>query len=127
MESIENDNNDTARKVTFKLTSLQAKEEISLYFPDKHRILSACLNDKNIPIETNKNPWWHWGYYGLPEKGIEITLTIEGDQKLDLKIFAVNWGLPQTLLTKIPPRPENTMPRFYTYSDAMVLFNQFKL
>jgi len=123
----------TQRSVTLKLTSTDAKDYISLFFGGKNRILSAKLNGKPIELhaefnseQNDNNSWWQWRYYGLPVKGIEISLEIEGEEDFEVKVFAVSWGFPQALLSKMPPRPDNTMPRFYSLSDAMVLFQQVK-
>jgi len=125
-----NSEDKTHRKVKFKLNSLQANENISLYFSSKERIISATLNGKEIersPSHIAEKSWWHWRYYGLPKNGVDISLTIEGKEELELKVLAVDWGFSKELLDSMPARPEDTMPRFYSYSDAIVLFNQFKL
>jgi len=116
----------TLREVSFKLTSIQVNDNVSLYFSDKERIISATLNGEEISLphrNTDDESWMHWRYYGLPKEGIDISLNIAGNAEVTLKILAADWDFSGTLLA----RPENTMPRFYTYSDAIVLFDQFML
>ena len=123
------------RKVSLHLQSKSAAEYINLLFPVDAGITAASVNGLPVQIPdslkitanaeqaTSARDWWRWRWYGLPEQGAEIVITLEANQSLPIKIVEVNYGMPDGA----PVRPENSMSKKYTWSDSRVVYQTVTL
>jgi len=130
---------DGQREIGLHLQSPANAGYINLLFSRDVSISAATVNgfkvalpqdqqETSLPIEKtdamkepDKDPlknWWRWRWYGLPESGADIVLTIEPGTPLQVRIIEVDWGTPDGA----PQRPENSMPRPYVWSDSTVIF-----
>ncbi len=130
---------DGQREISLHLQSPANAEYINLLFARAVHISAASVNGFKValpeerqatssPVEkasAMKEPdkdqpqnWWRWRWYGLPEGGADIVLTIEPDKPLPVRIIEVNWGTPDGA----PQRPDNSMPKPYRWSDSTVIF-----
>ena len=62
--------------------------------------------------------WWRWRWYGLPDEGAEIVITLDSGQALQVKIVEIDFEMP----VDAPLRPVGSMPKPYTWSDSTVIF-----
>lgn len=123
------------REVSLHLQSESGAEYINLLFPTDSGISAVSVNGQPVAIPDSLNvatrealvasdrEWWRWRWYGLPEQGAEIVITLEANQSLPVKIVEVNYGMP----VGAPARPENSMSKKYTWSDSMVVYQTITL
>ena len=128
---------DAGREIGFHLQSPAAAEYVQLLFSSDAGISAASVNGFQVKVpdalpedgaeqadvskerdRTKAGAWWRWRWYGLPEEGADVTLTLESGEPLEIKIIEVDYGTPEGA----PPRPENSMPRKYSWSDSLVIF-----
>jgi len=135
---------DGQRQLALHLQSPVGAEYINLLFPVDAGITSASVNGFPVVVlaskpETesgsdkadsmkakdkgNADAWWRWRWYGLPEQGAEIVLTLAADGPVTVKLVEVDYGMPDGA----PERPANSMPKPYTWSDSMVIFQTMEL
>jgi hypothetical protein len=119
-------------------------EYINLLFPRDAGIIEASANGFPVKVpdftasvsgsargadadkssdRSGGNDWWRWRWYGLPEDGAEITLHLDHDASIKLRIIEVDYGKPPGA----PIRPANVMARKYTWSDSTVIYQTLKL
>jgi len=106
--------NEGVREIQMHLYSAGRSEYINLLFATDAGILTATVNGfpLNVP-ETAKNDddglqlppsenWWRWRWYGLPEEGAEIVITLPAGRPVPVRIVEVDYSLPGGA----PARPE---------------------
>lgn len=132
------------RQIKLHLSSTAQAEYINLLFPLSLNISSATVNGLAVTVppskpdvggkadridadknrdKTNGSDWWRWRWYGLPEQGADILLTLEKDKPLAVKVVEVDYGMPDL----VPQRPGTVMPRKYTWSDSRVIYQTLLL
>ncbi|HEY5775551.1 MAG TPA: hypothetical protein VIS57_05640, partial [Xanthomonadales bacterium] len=127
--------NEGMREIRMHLQSAGRGEYINLLFAADAGILTATVNGfpLNVP-ETAENGhgglqlpssenWWRWHWYGLPEEGAEIVLTLPAGRPVPVRIVEVDYRLPGGA----PMRPENSIRKPYTWSDGTVIFQTVML
>lgn len=127
------------REISLHLTSPARAGYVNLLLPADVGISSAMANgfavdvpkarsggmsvadrpDANKSQDKAREPdWWRWRWYGLPEQGADVVLTITPNRSLSVKIIEVDYGLPESA----PPRPKASMATKYSWSDSRVIF-----
>lgn len=135
---------DGKRELRLQLRSPVGAEYINLLLSRELEFFSATVNGFPVvvpvtkPVETSgsqgvdamkakdksqSEAWWRWRWYGLPQEGAEIVLTIAVNQALTVKIIEVDYGMPDGA----PARPVDSMPKPYTWSDSMVIFQTLNI
>ncbi len=127
------------RQVSLRLHSPTSADYINLLFPSDAGITAASVNGFPVVIpskqakntqqtekvsamkekdKTRADNWWRWRWYGLPDDGADIILTLKPGKTLQAKIVEIDYGLP----ADAPQRPLDSMPKPYTWSDSTVIF-----
>lgn len=118
---------DGMREMRLHLQSDTDAEYVNLLFAIDTGMTSATVNgfpvdmsDAQTPDKTDSGAatWWRWRLYGVPQEGVDITVIVEPAQPLPVRIVEVDYGMP----AGAPARPDNSMPRPYTWSDSVVIF-----
>ena len=113
---------DGVRTIGMRLQSPENASYINILLGDESGILSAEVNGFAVPVpdseEVASRHWWRWRWYGLPQEGADIVLTLAAGQTQTVRIVEVVYGTP----AGAPARPENSMPKPYTWSDSTVIF-----
>jgi len=121
---------DAGREISFHLQSPTAAEYVQLLFSSDAGISSASVNGFPVKVpeewpdaaqmrdRTQADAWWRWRWYGLPRQGADVMLTLEPGRPLEIKVIEVDYGTPEGA----PPRPEDSMPKIYSWSDSTVIF-----
>jgi hypothetical protein len=98
-------------------------EYINLLFATEAGISSASIN--GLPIEVpdaqmsaDNGAWWRWRMYGIQEDGADIVVTLESGRSVPVRIVEVDYEMPKSGSR----RPDDSMPRQYTWSDSTVIF-----
>lgn len=119
---------DGVREIHLHLEVANAGEYVNLLFAYDAGIESASVN--GFPVEVpasprapDAGPWWRWRWYGLPESGADIVLTLPQAKSLTAKVIEVDYRLPEGA----PERPVNSVPRPYAWSDSTVIFQTLDL
>lgn len=115
------------REMALHLQPAVSGEQINLLFAADAGISAAMVNGFPVKVPDGQKTggtrpemaaWWRWRLYGLPEEGADVVVTLATDRPLPIKIVEVNYGVPVGALA----RPENSIPRKYTWSDSTVIF-----
>lgn len=123
---------DGKREIRLHLQSGAAAGYINLLFAGDTGITAASVNGFPVKIRdagkmgaggSDETSWWRWRLYGLPREGADIMLITEPEKSFQVRIVEVNYGMPQDA----PSRPEDSMPRPYTWSDSVVAFQTVTL
>jgi len=102
-------------------------EYINLLFATDAGISAAAINGLPIAVPDAQksgstgleiNAWWRWRLYGIQEDGADIVLTMESGEPVPVRIVEVDYAMPKGG----PRRPDDSMPRPYTWSDSTVIF-----
>jgi hypothetical protein len=113
---------DGERTIGMHLRSPENAQYINVLIEDGSGVISAEVNGFSVPLpeseEVVSRDWWRWRWYGLPQEGAEIVLTLSAGQTHAVRIVEVDYGTPKGS----PARPENSMPKPYTWSDSTVIF-----
>ena len=102
-------------------------EYINLLFATDAGISAATIN--GFPIEVpdaqisgdnglEMTDWWRWRLYGIQEDGADIVVTLESGEPVPVRIIEVDYEMPEGG----PRRPDDSMPKPYTWSDSTVIF-----
>ncbi len=102
-------------------------EYINLFFATDAGITTATIN--GFPIEVpdaqmssdtglEMTPWWWWRLYGVQEEGADILVTLKSGGPVPVRIVEVDYEMPEGG----PRRPDDSMPKQYTWSDSTVIF-----
>ncbi|MCF6225583.1 MAG: hypothetical protein L3J22_04675 [Xanthomonadales bacterium] len=132
------------REISLRLHSPASADYINLLFASDAGITAASVNGFPVatPSEqvestqqteqvsamkekdkTRADNWWRWRWYGLPDDGADIVLTLKPGKTLQMKIVEIDYGLP----ADAPQRPLDSMPKPYTWSDSTVIFQTIEL
>jgi hypothetical protein len=122
--------NEGVREIHMHLRSAGSGEYINLLFAADAGILTATVNgfplnvpetaingDGGLQMPPSEN-WWRWRWYGLPEEGAEIVITLPAGRPVPVRIVEVDYSLPGGA----PVRPESSIRKPYTWSDSTVIF-----
>jgi hypothetical protein len=107
-----------ARDVSISAASVNG---FKLTLPEEQQEQTMPSEKADSMKEPDTNPsrdWWRWRWYGLPDGGANIVLTIEPGKSLSVRVIEVDYGTPEGA----PARPEASMPKSYRWSDSMVIF-----
>ena len=123
---------DGQREIRLHLESGEAAEYVNLLFAGNAGITAASINGFPVEIRdaggvdasgVDEAPWWRWRLYGLPEEGADIVLMTKPGKAVQARIVEVDYGMP----AGAPSRPKGSMPRPYTWSDSVVIFQTLTL
>jgi len=115
------------REIDFHLQAADAGEFIYLLFATDAGMSTATVNGFPVDVPDSQkightNPevdtWWRWRLYGFPEEGADFVVTVVVDRPVSIKIVEVDYKM----LEGAPARPENSVPRKYSWSDSTVIF-----
>ena len=114
------------REMSLHLESA-GSEYINLLFATDAGISVATIN--GFPIEVpdaeiggdnglEMTDWWRWRLYGIQEDGADIVVKLESGKPVPVRIVEVDYEIPEGR----PRRPDDSMPKPYTWSDSTVIF-----
>ncbi|MCA1579642.1 MAG: M20/M25/M40 family metallo-hydrolase [Acidobacteria bacterium] len=75
-------------------------------------------------------PRWGFSYYAPPEQGIDVALETKSHEPIRVRVVEQSYGLPDSLLQSLRPRPDYMMPTPYPYSlysDSTLVSKRFDL
>ncbi len=134
--SVESDSvGDGVRELHLHLQVAGAGEYVNLLFASDAGIVAAAVNGFALDVPENEQSsvmdstasstesWWRWRWYGLPQEGADIVLTLPANRPLRAKVIEVDYRLPEGA----PARPENSIRKPYTWSDSTVIFQTIML
>jgi hypothetical protein len=108
--------NDDMRTLQLRVTSPRQAPIIALYVDAPTDVLAAVVNGKRIhhndaiPAHTGPEKPWGLRYWGVPQAGIDLTLTVRSRQPVTLHVVEQSYGLPDIPGTSFRPRPASMMP-----------------
>jgi hypothetical protein len=109
------------RLISLQLNSPIKAEYISLLFAPGVEYISASAN--GLPVKAPgllADKWWRWRWFGLPEGGGKIDLTLPADQPFSVQMIEVSYQMPETE----PPRPPDSMRKKDSFSDSTVIYQR---
>lgn len=115
---------DNRRRLAFDVHSQQGAEHLSLIFPAGTRYLSAAANGRPVAVpDAASDSDWRWRWDGLAATPGTLELEVEGQQPLAIAMVEVRYAMPAT----DKPRPADSSPRPYRWSDATVTYQTLEL
>jgi len=118
------------REIHLHLSAANAGAYVNLLFAGDAGIETASVNGFPVAVpERNRDramgsqapdsgSWWRWRWYGLPDAGADIMLTLPLGSPLKVRVVEIDDKLPDAA----PPRPANSIRRPYSWSDSTVMF-----
>ncbi|MBH8572263.1 M28 family metallopeptidase [Nostocaceae cyanobacterium CENA369] len=125
----DNTDNDT-RTLRLQIISSRQGRIVRVYLDPKIEVLEATVNSKKIDDQinnSNNDGTWGLNYFGLPQEGIELTLTVKKSQSLKLKVVDQSDDLPEIPNKFFRQRPNYMMPTGFGNSDSTLVSKSFTL
>ncbi len=140
------------RRLSVNVRSQRQAPIISFSVESETEILGASINGKRVASQSRlggpaqpemrlmgpapegpgqtRRPRWGFTYYAPPEQGIDVALETKSSEAIRIRVLEQSYGLPESLLNSLKPRPDNMMPAPYPYSpyaDSTILSKHFTL
>jgi hypothetical protein len=126
-DRIEND----IRTLRMRVFSTRQAPALSVLVHPDSEVIAAYTSQGRIDTdESLRNEMrnrWTLIYYGLPEKGFELTLHLRPSPPLKIRLVDRSFGLPQIPGRTVTPRPESVIPSVGPFSDSTYISKSFRL
>ena len=118
------------RTVKFHLSSERKSTIIDIYINPASVVVAGKINGLEVKSfkeynSKGKNNWLHWGYFAVPDSGINISLTLQSQKTVEVKVCDICYGLSDTGVTDIIKRPAYMMPNPFTITDEAYAIKSF--
>ena len=117
------------RSTRLRVTSARRAPYVVVYLGPEVEVVRAWVGGrevdmKELPPSGPRSPW-SVQYWGLPAEGFELSLETRAGRPLSMTVVDRSEGLPELGGFTYRPRPENTIPAPYPYSDTTVVNKTF--
>jgi hypothetical protein len=117
------------RSTRLRITSARQAPNVAVYLGPEVEVVRAWVGGREVdmkalPPSGPQRPW-SVQYWGLPAEGFELNLETRAGRPLSLTVVDRTEGLPQLDGFTYRPRPENTIPAPFQYSDTTVVNKTF--
>ena len=118
------------RTLRLRLTSPRKGSVLSVYADASGEIVAASVNGEAFQLENTEGSnrhkaVWAMNYYGFPEEGTELTLSVKTNQPVKLRIDDRTYGLPQIPGKSISVRPDYIIPTPSSFSDVTIVSKSY--
>jgi hypothetical protein len=123
-EIMQDDVENGVRTITFRIESPRGAATLDVRIEIEGVISRASIDDRSLelsdydPAGTGTLPF---GYAGVSEAGIEISLVVESEGAITLTMTETTFGLPAVPGLDVAPRPSDTMPASGLPLDATIV------
>jgi hypothetical protein len=130
LDMVSDTDTDGMRTVTFRLDSPREAAQLDVEITGGAAITAATVNGTTVDL-TGYAPagegTLEFGYAGVTRNGVEVTLTLEGDEPLSIGVTETTYGLPAVPGLTVEPRDEDSMPATGIPPDATVIRKSFTI
>lgn len=109
------------RTLAFKLKPSWQSAQVSLYIKKQTRVKETQFNGNSVRLRKAYNGWHRWTHYGMPDEGVTISLKVLAGTTLALKTVEMGLDFPENKRNRMESRPEKTMAKIDSLSDATVV------
>jgi hypothetical protein len=116
------------RALTVQITSPRKAPCIWIVLEDRSQLSKALINDKAMNIAEVGSPStgpFTIGYYGVGEKGIQLTLITKNSTPIKIMVMDSSYGSFELPGVSTPPRPNDMMASGYPNSDWTIVRKSF--
>ena len=121
---------DGVRTVTFRITSPRGAPELQAEIIAGGEILTATMDGRALDLSEYapaRDGAFRFGYSGIDADGIELTMTVQSAEALELSITETTYGLPEIPGLIVRPRSVDQMPAAGFPPDATVVSKTFSI
>ena len=121
---------DGVRTVTFRITSPRGAPELQAEIIAGGEILTATMDGRALDLSEYapaRDGAFRFGYSGIDADGIELTMTVQSAEALELSITETTYGLPEIPGLIVRPRSDDQMPAAGFPPDATVVRKTFSI
>jgi hypothetical protein len=124
---IEDRRDGDVRTLRLHITSPRKAPVVSIYTDANSVVVSASINGKVIGGADGVPGQEPWGlqYYGLPEEGADLTLSVRSSHPVKLRIDDRTYQLPVDPGISYRARPAHLMPMPSQYSDTTLVSKSY--
>jgi hypothetical protein len=138
------------RTITMNIRSQRQAPIISVSVESDTEVTGATINGKHIVPQVStiqpalqvpgpqmggrmgemRRPPWGFSYYAPPEGGIDLALETKSREGVRIRVMEQSFGLPESLLKALNPKPDYMMPTpypFSPYADSTLVSKYFSL
>jgi len=138
------------RTITVNVRSQRRAPIVSVSVESDTEIVGATINGKHIVQQSSttqaalqipgppmggkmgemRRPPWGFSYYAPPEGGIDLALETKSHENVRIRVMEQSFGLPESLLKDLKPKPDYMMPTpypFSPYADSTLVSKYFSL
>lgn len=114
---------DGRRLVRVRVMSPRGASVVSVYLDQGVRVQSASVNGRPV---AEGGAQWGLRYYAVPPEGLELSLAVNPDAPLGMRVVDQTYGLPDVPGGPSTRRPDDTIPSIVPFSDTTQVGRSFK-
>jgi hypothetical protein len=113
------------RSTRLRVTSARGAQSLTVYLGPETEVVRAWVGGREVDLKAlppsgARSPW-SVQYWGLPAEGFELRLETRAGRPLSLTVVDSTEGLPRLEGFTYRPRPEDTIPAPFPFSDATLV------
>ena len=130
VELLSDSANGGGRTLRMHVTSTRQAPQLAVYVDPDMEVLSATVNGQPLKgvngstANKGEKEWALFYYGGLPD-GIELTLDVNTTKPIKFKVVDRSYGLPETLVSSLKPRPNYLMPLIMPNNGTTLVSKSF--
>jgi len=116
------------RSTRLRVTSARRAPSVAVYLGPEVEVVRAWVGGRVVDMKalpSGPQSPWSVQYWGLPAEGFELNLETRTGRPLSLTVVDRTYGLPQLDGFTYRPRPADTIPAPFQYSDATLVNKTF--
>jgi len=113
VELLNDSTNGNLRTLHMRVVSTRQAPYISVYVEPEVEVLAATVNGQELKgLNASNKGEKEWGlfYYGALPEGLDLTFDVNTTKPVKFRVVDRTWGLPETLISSVKPRPGYLMP-----------------
>ncbi len=115
VQLISDEKKDGLRTLRLQVLSPRRAPIISVFVTSDTEVIAGEINGRRLAqksetAQAGEGNRWTLRYNGVPEDGLGLVLQTRSTQAVSLRVVDQSYGLPETLMTRYKPKPDNVMP-----------------
>jgi Peptidase family M28 len=121
---LDDSRNTPTRAIRLRVKSPRKAPILSIYARADGELLTASVNGREVPTETDHGKLWGLRYYAFPEEGVELSFRMRASGPVEVRVDDCSYGLPDGAPVK--KRPAYMMASPSPNSDVTLVGKSFK-
>jgi hypothetical protein len=116
---------DGVRSVVLHVNSPRQAPVVSIYLDSPAEVQAFAVNGWKVDSVSGGRKSWRLRYHALPVEGIDLALDVKAQEPLKFRVVDQSYGLPALAGKPIAPRPGDSIPSSYHFSDSTLVAKSY--